>query len=215
MSGESVLSRGLRRYFSAGQLEALRAARVGIAGAGGLGSNCAMALVRSGLRRLVLADMDRVESSNLNRQFFFPEQAGRLKVDALAENLLRLEPGLDLELFPQELTPDNLGVVFAGCGVVVEALDRPEAKAMLLRGLLPGGAFLVCASGLGGIGGPAMSSRPFGKNAVIVGDGSTETDADNPPCAPRVLQAAALQADAVLAYILNTAVLPNGATPAC
>lgn len=43
--------------------------RVGIAGAGGLGSNCAAALARSGVGTLVIADFDRVERLNLNRQF--------------------------------------------------------------------------------------------------------------------------------------------------
>jgi sulfur carrier protein ThiS adenylyltransferase len=49
---------------------------VGIAGCGGLGSNCAVALARSGVGRLVLADFDCVERSNLNRQYFFLSQVG-------------------------------------------------------------------------------------------------------------------------------------------
>ena len=51
-----------------------------------------MMLVRSGVRRLVLADFDRVEASNLNRQLYFPDQLGRLKTEALAETLTRIEP---------------------------------------------------------------------------------------------------------------------------
>ena len=47
--------------------------RVGIAGAGGLGSNCAVALARSGVGTLVIADYDVIESSNLNRQYYFIE----------------------------------------------------------------------------------------------------------------------------------------------
>ena len=61
--------------------EILSNARVGIAGAGGLGSNCAHALVRSGLGSLVIADFDTVELSNLNRQFYFHDQLGKIKVD--------------------------------------------------------------------------------------------------------------------------------------
>ena len=49
-------------------LAVLRAATVGIAGAGGLGSNAAISLARAGVGRLILADFDRIEPSNLNRQ---------------------------------------------------------------------------------------------------------------------------------------------------
>lgn len=48
--------------------------RVGIAGAGGLGSNCAVALARSGVGTLVISDFDVVEPANLNRQYFFTSQ---------------------------------------------------------------------------------------------------------------------------------------------
>ena len=51
--------------------------KVGIAGAGGLGSNCAAALVRTGFRHIKIADFDVVDYSNLNRQFYFLQQAGR------------------------------------------------------------------------------------------------------------------------------------------
>ena len=54
--------------------------RVGIAGAGGLGSNCAAHLVRAGMKKLVIADFDVVNESNLNRQFFFRNQLGQKKV---------------------------------------------------------------------------------------------------------------------------------------
>ena len=50
--------------------------RVGIAGAGGLGSNCAVALARSGVGTLVIADFDIIEAANLNRQYYFTDQIG-------------------------------------------------------------------------------------------------------------------------------------------
>jgi len=90
----SILSDGLARYLEHDHLERMAAARVGIAGAGGLGSNCAAMLVRSGLRRLVVADRDVVEPSNLNRQQYQPFHLGKSKVDALAESLRILEPRL-------------------------------------------------------------------------------------------------------------------------
>lgn len=64
------LRQGLTRYFTPEQLARLRAARVGLAGAGGLGSNTALMLARCGVEDLLLVDDDVVEPSNLNRQQF-------------------------------------------------------------------------------------------------------------------------------------------------
>ena len=74
----------------------LESARVGIAGAGGLGSNCAMHLVRAGVQHITVVDFDVVNESNLNRQFFFRDQLGQKKVEAIKENLLRIEPDADI-----------------------------------------------------------------------------------------------------------------------
>ena len=63
--------------------ERLGEAKVAIAGLGGLGSNIAFSLVRSGVRNLHLVDFDRVDESNLNRQQYRMEHIGRLKTEAL------------------------------------------------------------------------------------------------------------------------------------
>ena len=76
----------------------VRSVRVGIAGAGGLGSNCALNLVRVGFEKLTIADFDRVDASNLDRQFYFLDQVGKIKVEALKENLLRINPALELKI---------------------------------------------------------------------------------------------------------------------
>ena len=60
---------------------------VGIAGAGGLGSNVAIALARSGIKKFILVDFDRIEKSNLNRQYYFISQLNQLKVEALKDNI--------------------------------------------------------------------------------------------------------------------------------
>ncbi|MDL2307469.1 sulfur carrier protein ThiS adenylyltransferase ThiF [Desulfovibrio sp. OttesenSCG-928-C06] len=199
----TVLQQGLERYLSAGQLDRLASVRVGIAGCGGLGSNCAMLLARSGIRRFTLADFDLVDASNLNRQFFFPSDVGQPKVEALGRRLLELDPELDLKLINGRLEAESLPQVYAGCDILVEALDKAEYKAIFCNLFMERDVFLVCASGLGGFGGAPMRSRKLGRNMVCVGDFSTEADEANPPLAPRVMQAAAMQADAVLARILG------------
>ena len=199
----SRLREGLARYLAPEALERLASVRVGIAGAGGLGSNVAVMLIRSGIRRLVTADFDRVEASNLNRQAFFPDDLGRPKVEALRDLLFRLEPELEYAGHDLRLNPENAPALFAGCDVVVEAVDGAETKAALCSALLRAGFFVVAASGLAGWGGPPMQARRVGANLVLVGDEAGDVSDLAPPMAPRVTQAAALQADAVLAHILG------------
>ena len=184
----------------------LESARIGVAGAGGLGSNCAAHLVRSGIRRLVIADFDVVSESNLNRQFFFRDQLGRKKIDALHENLLRIEPGLELELHDVKLDSGNVLPLFANCEIVVEALDSAESKSMLLNALLPSGRTVVAVSGIGGWGDSnAITVRRIGSNLVLVGDFRTGVDPDAGiyPVSPRVGIAAAMQANSVIAFLLK------------
>ena len=61
----------------------LKSSSVGIAGVGGLGSNAAVALARAGIGRLVLVDFDKIEESNLDRQYYFTDQIGKIKVESL------------------------------------------------------------------------------------------------------------------------------------
>ena len=61
---------------------------IGIAGCGGIGSNVAYHLVRAGVKNFKFGDFDKIEESNLNRQFFFKEQVGLYKSETLTKNLL-------------------------------------------------------------------------------------------------------------------------------
>ena len=152
-------------YLATEEQVRLERAVVGIAGAGGLGSNVAAHLVRAGVRRLVLADFDVVSPSNLNRQFFFRDQIGRRKVEALAENLRRIESGLVLTLHDVRLDAANLPALFGACDVVVEAFDNVESKSALLSALRD--RPVVSASGLAGWGrSNAMKVRRLGKDLV-------------------------------------------------
>lgn len=194
----------LESHLSEAQRARLAAARVGVAGAGGLGSNCAVFLVRSGIRRLVIADPDVVSPSNLNRQHFFPRHLGLAKVEALGGVLRELNPALDLTLAPKALDAESACALFAGCDVVVEAVDEPAVKKTLVEALLRRGHSVVSASGMAGWGGPPMTARRIGQRLTVVGDFATEIGPGCPPMAPRVVMAAALEADAVLALLLGT-----------
>ena len=192
-------------------IDRLKRHTVGIAGAGGLGSNVAQHLVRSGIRRLVIADPDKVEPVNLNRQFYFRNQAGRLKVDALAENLKRIAPDLRLTTHAFRLNKDNLASTFAPCDVIVEAFDDAAAKKMLIETVLPMNRFLVAVSGIGGWGDPeSIRVRRIKPGFYVVGDGTSPCNETYPPLSPRVGIAAAMQADLVLGHLMGT----NTAGPA-
>ncbi len=191
-------------YLRPDEANALVSACVGIAGAGGLGSNCAMHLVRSGIGKLVIADFDTVNESNLNRQFFFRDQVGRAKVEALKENLLRISPECDIKAVAVKLDSHNVREVFAGCNVVVEAFDSTEAKAMMAMAFAKGPVPLVTASGLAGWGrSNAIRLRRIGANIVAIGDGETAVSPETPPFSPRVGIAAAMEANAAISLVLG------------
>jgi sulfur carrier protein ThiS adenylyltransferase len=186
--------------------EKLSRFRVGIAGAGGLGSNCAAALVRSGVGSIVVADFDIVEERNLNRQFFFYDQTGMRKVDALRINLQRISQASEIETHNIFLTQENIPVIFAGCDVIVEAFDKAEMKEMIIETVnrqLPG-IPLIVGSGLAGWGNnETLTSRKVDDFLYICGDEALETDDNLPPLAPRVTIVANMQANIVLEILLN------------
>ncbi len=186
--------------------ERVKRATVGIAGAGGLGSNVALALARTGVGRLVIADGDVVELSNLNRQQYFVEDIGRLKVEALRDFLARVNPFCRVDAHPVWLREDTVAAVLDGAEVVVEALDQAEAKAMLIDAVLKRmpKTPVVAASGLAGYGpGNAIRTRAIAERLYVVGDLSAEAGEGTGLMAPRVGIAAGHQANAVLRILMG------------
>lgn len=193
-----------RNFYSDKQLELIKNARIGIAGAGGLGSNCAHILVRCGFEKLRIADFDKVSLSNLNRQFYHSRHLGKLKVECLTEILEEISPGLQVETFPVKLDSTNIHQVFDCCDVIVEAFDNPECKAMLMEEYWGSNKLIVAVSGIGGFG-PAdrVITRELRENTFVIGDSSSEVNDNVKPYAPSVMIAAAKQADVVLNWVLR------------
>lgn len=186
--------------------ERVRAATVGIAGLGGLGSAVALALARVGVGRLVLADFDVVEPSNLNRQHYFVNQIGLPKADALATTLARVNPCVHVDAHACEVTPANVVTLFGAVDVMVEAFDVAERKAMLVTTFLSRVAAtpLVAASGLAGTAASnAICTRRAGERLWLVGDEVAEARPRVGLMAPRVGIAAHHQANAVLSLLLG------------
>jgi sulfur carrier protein ThiS adenylyltransferase len=185
--------------------ERLRNKSVGIAGCGGLGSNCAVALARSGIGRLVIADFDAVSAGNLDRQYYFLDQVGRKKVEALKENIRRIDPRVEVTAVDRRLDPDSVSEVFRDCQVIVEAFDRAEMKKMLIETVLERmpGKFIIAGSGLAGYGNNNdLRTRRIG-NLFICGDEKSEASEATPPLAPRVGIVAHLQANQAMEILLD------------
>lgn len=195
------LREGLQKYLRHPQLAKLAKTHIGIAGAGGLGSNVAMILARSGIEKLTIIDNDIVENSNLNRQHYWPRHLNKPKVFALSEILLELNPAIELTLIEKRIEQINLATLLPGCPIWVEALDVAQMKSAFIEKALLSGCQVVGASGICGIGGEPLKIKKLG-NLVLVGDFQTSSD-KSPPMAPRVIQAAALMADIVLDWILD------------
>ena len=180
--------------------------RVGIAGAGGLGSNCAVALARSGIGTLVIADFDIVEESNLNRQYYFIDQIGLRKVIALKENLSRINPDVSVVTHQNKLNRSNISKIFSDCDVVVEAFDRSEMKEMLIETLqseMPGTP-LVIGSGIAGWGeNETIRYRKVDNTLFVCGDEAVEISDNMPPMAPRVGIVANMQANVVIEILMK------------
>ncbi len=193
-------------YLGPDQVQSLAFACVGIAGAGGLGSNCAVMLARSGVGRIIVADGDAVEERNLNRQHYFPEHVGMRKVDALAAQLAALAPGTAVEPLPLWLDEGSIPAVLPKAPLWIEALDGPEAKALFVTQALRAGKTVISGSGMAGFGRGPMRRRVIrparGGLLAVVGDFVSDV-AQDPPLAPRVMQCAAMQADAALEWILT------------
>jgi len=180
-------------------------ATVGIAGAGGLGSNCAASLVRAGVRRLVIADFDKVTGPNLDRQYYFLAQVGEFKVEALAANLAAIDPEARISAHRLRLDPETTRLLFAGCDIIVEAFDDAGAKAMLIETCLEAfpNAHVVAASGLAGVGRFEAIQVIHRGRLHLCGDFESEVAPGMPPVAARVGIVANLEADIVLQLILD------------
>jgi sulfur carrier protein ThiS adenylyltransferase len=180
--------------------------KVGIAGAGGLGSNCAVALARTGIGSLVLCDHDVVDISNLNRQYYFTNQVGMAKTEALSYNIAQINPEVAVSAFNIMLDPSNIPAIFSDCDVIVEAFDRNDMKEMLVETIQKElhGIPLIVASGLAGWESTELLKiRKIDNTLYVCGDESSEVSADLPPLAPRVTVVAGMQANLVIEILMN------------
>lgn len=179
-------------------------AKVTVCGLGGLGSNIAIALARAGVGHLHLIDFDRVDISNLNRQQYFADQLGMYKTDAMKENLARIAPYVDVTSECMKITEDDIPGLFDNTDIICEAFDKPEAKAMLVNGVLceyPDKK-IVSGSGMAGLDSAnKIHTRKLMKNLYLCGDEEADSSKGLSLISARVLVCAAHEATMILRLI--------------
>ncbi len=108
--------------------------RVIIFGVGGVGSWCAESLVRSGIRKLTIVDSDRVCVTNINRQLMATTKTiGQVKVDALKERLLSINPSAEITALQQVFTAETADSFnLDSYDYIIDAIDSLKDKALLI-----------------------------------------------------------------------------------
>lgn len=186
--------------------EILKTKTVGIAGCGGLGSNCAVALARVGVGKLIVADFDVVELSNLNRQYFFYDQIGQPKATCLKENIHRINPETEVETHIKKLESSDILDLFSKCDIIIEAFDRAEMKKMIIETVLSKmpEKFIISGNGMAGWGDSDAIKSYASDHLIICGDMKSDVSETNPPLAPRVGIVSNMMANEALTILLKS-----------
>ncbi len=132
--------------------ERVRHARVAIAGLGGVGGNHALVLARIGFGSFALADMDRFELANMNRQVGATiDTLGREKVDVTAELVKGINPTAETRLFPTGIAEENIAEFLNGAMAAIDGIDffNMKARRLLFREARARGVHALTAAPVG------------------------------------------------------------------
>lgn len=198
------LEEAMDKRFTKEIYEKFKNARVCIAGLGGLGSNIAIMLARSGIGTLKLIDFDVVDITNLNRQAYRICHIGIEKTKALKEMVEEINPYIKVEVCQEKVTEYNIEEIFKGEAYVCEAFDNPEYKALLVNYLLERQpeTVVVSGSGMAGIGNSnAICTKKKMNRLYVCGDGESDAYKGMGLLAPRVSICAGHQANVLLQLI--------------
>ncbi|MCC8127014.1 MAG: sulfur carrier protein ThiS adenylyltransferase ThiF [Clostridiales bacterium] len=186
--------------------EKVKQAHVAIAGLGGLGSNIAVMLARTGVGHLHLIDFDIVEPSNLNRQQYLICHLGMYKTEAMKAMLAQMNPYVQVDIDTVRIDENNCAELLKDDDIICEAFDRADTKAMLTEQVLchyPE-KILICGSGMAGYGpSGTIITRKITDHFYLCGDGVSAAEPGNGLMAPRVTICAAHQANMALRSILG------------
>lgn len=178
---------------------------VGIAGCGGLGTHAAMALARAGVGTFFLVDFDIVQIAAMNRQCYFPRQQGRLKINALKDNIQDINPDANVYTFDVRLCPSDVYELFRSCDVIIEGVDAAKTKQTIIESVLKymPGTPVISGVGLAGFGHTKDLKVHRQGQLYICGDLKSQVSEDLPHLAPRIALVAAMQANTALEILLK------------
>lgn len=110
----------------------IEAQQIGIVGLGGVGSQVAQALAFPGVPRFGLIDDDRIDETNLNRVAgACPTDVGRLKVEVARDHILKINPGAEVQVFPQNLRTREAMEFLTGCSTIFGCVDHDGPRLVL------------------------------------------------------------------------------------
>lgn len=186
--------------------EKLKKAKVAVAGLGGLGSNIAVMLARTGIGHLLLVDFDTVEPSNLNRQHYFTGHLSMPKTEALKKQISEINPFINAETKNVYVDEKNIENLFRGYEIICEAFDNPESKAVLVNTVLSKmpSVKVVAASGMAGyFSSNSIKTERKIKNLYICGDFTNGAKLGTGLMSPRVQICAGHQANMIVRLLLG------------
>ena len=110
----------------------LMVSKVFILGMGGLGAPVSMYLTSAGIGCLGIADFDKVELSNLQRQVIFDQKSiNKYKVDVAKKKLLSINPKLKINIYKNKITKENVDKIVRKYDVIVDGSDNFQTKYLI------------------------------------------------------------------------------------
>lgn len=188
--------------------ERLMASRVLVVGLGGLGSPLAMYLAAAGVGKLIVADYDAVDLSNLQRQILHDtNRLGLSKVDSARMTLEALNPEVEIEGYKGAINDDTLPGLVRGIDVVVDGSDNFATRFAVNEACFRAGIPLVSGAAIRTEGQVSVfSGRPGGPcyQCIYPRDGSIdETCSANGVLAPVVGIIGSIQATEALKVLVG------------
>lgn len=111
-------------------MQKLASAKILICGAGAVGSNLAVNLIRTGLTNVSVLDRDRVEEHNIGTQVYAIDDIGKKKSDSL-RNLIYREVGVEITSLPQELNDKNSAKILRDYDLIVDTFDNSISRKLI------------------------------------------------------------------------------------
>lgn len=186
-------------------IKKFKSKKIAVVGLGGLGSNIATMLIRSGLEEIYIYDFDSVEISNLNRQNYYLEHIGMKKSYALSKLLKNINSNIKVYAFDVFLNESNFDNYLDNIDIIAEAFDNPEMKAKVVSWALKNNKTIVSASGMAGFGeSNEIVTKKIKENFYISGDFKNDFKEFSEMLSPRVTLVASHQANAIINIVLNS-----------